>query len=225
MVLGKCTEEIAGDQADLLDCLAAKASERLNHPLYKQLDPGWLAHEFAICGWATFPDSDLKEFRPYFAWVSNIRAEDGSPLWQAARDISMGFFQLKPPDDFPLILSGQTLEAEHERELREDIANTRGNLTRIADLLIHHVRRAADHNDAIGKGLLLNILPRTAESSRELWCNGPAGTSLIPPGPPPRFRPPRPGPRGPGRSTPWRGSRGSAATRRSARSAGLRRGG
>ena len=55
--------------------------------------------------------------------------------------------------------------------------------------------------------------PYAPQSSRELWCNGPAGTSLIAPGPPPRFRPPRPGPRGPGRSTPWRDSPGSAATR------------
>lgn len=49
-----------------------------------------------------------------------------------------------------------------------------------------------------------------------------AGTSLIAPGPPPRFRLLRPGPRGPGRSTPGRGSRGPEATRRFARSAVIR---
>jgi hypothetical protein len=109
---------------------------------------------------AGFPDSELKVFRPYLAVVSNFRDDAYRVLPEPQSKFQLRFGQLR--DDFSVLLGGQGLEEAHEQEFRADVAGTGGNLEAIADLLVHHIREAADRNSAIGKGVLLTVLPRAA---------------------------------------------------------------
>ena len=76
-VLHNCRED--GDQGDILDSLARETTARLQHDLYANLPAAQRGHEFSVVGWAAFPDSK-PSFRPYFAWVSNLRDEFGQLL-------------------------------------------------------------------------------------------------------------------------------------------------
>ena len=72
----------------------------------------------------------------------------------------MGFQRLHR--DFEIWLSGQPLPADKRERLSTEIASTGGDLEQIGGILIDHVRAGAVENDAIGKGVLLNVLPRAA---------------------------------------------------------------
>jgi len=73
----------------------------------------------------------------------------------------MGFSQLARTNDYEILLSGQSIPDDHLRELHADVASTQGDLERIGGALVHHIRQAAGSNEAVGQGVLLNILPRS----------------------------------------------------------------
>lgn len=150
-----------GDQSEILRHLAASSTARLNHGLYRGLPPSQRCHEFVSIGWARFPDSNFEVFRPYFAWISNFRTATGTVLSKPLEEFQMGVLQLGRSNDYEILLSGQRLPQDQLRELHGDVASTRGALEQIADALIHHIRKAATSNGAVGQGVLLNILPRS----------------------------------------------------------------
>jgi hypothetical protein len=167
-----------GDQSEILRKLAASSTTRLNHGLHKGLSPRQRFHEFVSVGWACFPESTFKDFRPYFGWVSNFRNETGELLPDPSGEFQMGFSQLGRNNDFEILVSGQALPDDHLQELRCDVASTHGDIEEIVGALIHHVRKAAASNDAVGQGVLLNVLPksviRAGDTSTTLILGGPA---------------------------------------------------
>src|SRR4051794_20829200 len=54
-----------GSQDEILEHIARKATERLQHHLCASLPTVQRGHEFVACGWAHFLDFEPGEFRPY----------------------------------------------------------------------------------------------------------------------------------------------------------------
>jgi hypothetical protein len=152
----------AGDQADILEALAEATTARLNHGRVRSLPRAQRAHEFVGCGWARLPSTQMKEFSPYISLITNMRARDGTLLSEPADHAEMMWSALQPEEPGGVWIVGQQLGAEHHEQLLSDVATAAPNLPAIGSVLIEHIRRAATHNTAIGRGVLLNALPRSA---------------------------------------------------------------
>jgi hypothetical protein len=157
-----------GDQADILKAVTVAATARLKHPLYRKLPPAMRGHEFAACGWARFPSTQMKEFRPYIAFVTNLRDADGQLRSMPGDECQFVWGELTPDQPGAVWVSGQQLATEQHAQLLNDIAAAAPDLQAMGIVLIAHIRNAAADNDAIGRGVLLNCLPRGAVREGDL---------------------------------------------------------
>jgi hypothetical protein len=152
----------AGDQGDLLEAVAVATNMRLNHGRIRSLPQDQRGHEFVACGWARFPTTQMKTFSPYIAFVTNLRASDGTLLARPADRCTFIWGALEPEKPGEVWVSGQQLEETQEATMLSEIAQAAPNMADIGAILISHIRIAASKNPAIGRGVLLNALPRGA---------------------------------------------------------------
>jgi len=161
------SEQLAGTQREsqdgVLDALADATSERLHHGRVQRLPRAWRGHEFAAGGWARFiRSSEPASFRPYLALVTNLRDARGEPLEAPADDCVVLHQDLLPGQQGRFCVSGQQFEPNARRELEKDLGSAVGVPRRMADVLVGHIRRFAETNSTVGRGVLLNSLPRAA---------------------------------------------------------------
>ncbi|HTX06971.1 MAG TPA: hypothetical protein VME22_00085 [Solirubrobacteraceae bacterium] len=82
------------DQADLLEALAARATDRFAHGRLRSVPLARRGHEFAIVGWARFPSSP--NLKSYFGLVTNMRAVDGTFLSEPTDGFRVTWFASNP---------------------------------------------------------------------------------------------------------------------------------
>lgn len=151
----------SGDQADLLEALNTATSARLNHGRIRSISPALRGHEFVACGWAHFPSSP-GSFSPYVAFVTNLRARDGKLLDAPAERCIFTWGELQAEQPGSVWISGQQLQATQEKTMLDEIARAGPDMAAIGAILISYIRLAASTNTAIGRGVLLNAIPRGA---------------------------------------------------------------
>jgi hypothetical protein len=154
----------SGDQGLLLHGLAERCT-RLFATAYRGQ-----AHAFVCAGWAHFgtdPKADSAgpgDFTPYLATISNFHGPDGSQLgevadrfavWVRRLESDQGGFTFAAPAHFGRheidALSSQLAAADHERSPLV-----------LAEIMAAAVRSVAEQNSEVGKGLMVNVLPRAA---------------------------------------------------------------
>jgi hypothetical protein len=150
-----------GDQSAILDAVTEAATERLNSPRLRRLPSAVRAHEFVACGWACLPLQN-RGFTPYLAVITNMRGPEGGLRSVPADRFEQRWESLQPDQDFSVVTSGQQLSAPDGHALVRDVAGAGPDLRELGAVLIHHIRKAAATNRTVGRGVLLNSLPRKA---------------------------------------------------------------
>jgi hypothetical protein len=121
-------------------------------------------HEFVAVGWGTFR-AEPHRLRPSILRVSNALDDDGKWLRQAKRHFELVPLILDDGEPFRFLASGQPLTDQEEasvlRNLQRCLAQGRGPGA-VARLLAVLVRVVAARNTAVGRSLLINVLPMRA---------------------------------------------------------------
>lgn len=154
----------SNDQGELLKGLAEKCTS-LFFKAYKGQ-----AHAFVCAGWAHFVDeptdrqAEQDEFTPYMATISNFHGPAGTQLsavsdkfsiWIRKLDRSEGGFTFAAPAHFdPPELNALCSQLASADRARSSLA--------LAEIMGEAVRGVAERNPNVGKGLMVNVLPRAA---------------------------------------------------------------
>lgn len=147
----------------MLDSLARATSDRLRHGRVRAIPRAQRGHEFVACGWARFTRaSEPSAFRPYLALVTNLRDVHGNLLVEPANDCVFLWRTLERGEPGFVWVSGQPFEPDPHQALLGAIGATVNHPERMAEALIAHIRDLAGRNRAVGRGVLLNSLPRAA---------------------------------------------------------------
>jgi hypothetical protein len=151
-----------GGQDAVLEALARATTGRLHHGRMRSIPRAQRGHEFVACGWARFTTtSEPTTFRPYLALVTNLWDAQGNLLRAPADDAVLLWRVLEREEPGYVLVSGQQFAPNVLQTLIADIGAA-VNAEHMADVLISHIRRFADRNTAVGRGVLLSSLPRAA---------------------------------------------------------------
>lgn len=157
------------DQGQLLADLGRRATERLRHPLFKRLAPSQRRHGFMAVGWAALDGSGRLE--PYVSVLSNFSA---SSQGGAGRSEAESAFQIDLQDRLGnrgiyATWMGAVL-TDGERGLFDEIDRldplANDFAERAVRILITQIRSVADRLETVGRGLLVNVIPREATRPR-----------------------------------------------------------
>jgi hypothetical protein len=115
---------------------------------------------FVGSGWTP---GTFAERRPLFTWLSNIHGSEGDQLGETQDQFAVGERVLGAGRGYDLQIAGMqpgpnVLEQFH-REIRSGVEES-DEPERVGRLIVDFVRRAAASNSRIGKGVMLNNLPR-----------------------------------------------------------------
>lgn len=131
-------------------------------PADRRISPTLRLHEFAGVGWARFPALEISTFTP----VSHDRDEHAKSRWEQAsrgcRCVHNDAFPVLGDEPFALLPSGIELADSELNDLQSGILATLDEPEVMLGLLIGHMRGIADRHPAVGRGLLVNSLPRRA---------------------------------------------------------------
>jgi hypothetical protein len=119
-------------------------------------------HAFVGCGWTRVGGRDPRALEPTIMLVSNA-LEDGRWRVEAHDEFTFGRARLRPGVPFTFYATGQRLPAGIARGLIRQIEAAQGHGSGpgvIARLLGRAVRDVAASNSAVGRGLLVSILPK-----------------------------------------------------------------
>jgi hypothetical protein len=157
-------ETDSGDQAVLLRGLAARATALFRRAY------GGQRHAFVAAGWARFVDQPTSEtakpheFRPYLACISNFHGPDGHELDAVSDAFSIWLRVLQSGEggfvwDAPHHLS----RSETDRLAAElSAADGARSVKSLAGSLADQILAVADRDSGVGRGLMINVLPRKA---------------------------------------------------------------
>jgi hypothetical protein len=157
------------DQRDLLNDLTERATTQFRKPRYRGQP-----HAFVAVGWARFsPESD--DYRPYLACISNFHNANGSELDAVSSTFNFWAHVLQEDRGGFLWTAGQRLESDEQDALVSELSEA--DRQRAPELLIQAmgdtVRALAERNKFVGKGLMINVLPKASLSGSGLIAAGP----------------------------------------------------
>jgi hypothetical protein len=149
-----------GDQRDALLYLAKAANREFERRRLRGR-----RQAFVAVGWARFADAEaVDDFRPYFAAVSNFMDEEGR-LLRHPHEFSL-FARVLQPDEcgFFVPIGVRLPKAEQDATIRRlaQVDARRLGPEGFMQVLADEVRRVASINERVGRGMLLNVLPRGA---------------------------------------------------------------
>jgi hypothetical protein len=116
---------------------------------------------FVAAGYAFFDNSVI----PFRRITGNFRLDNLRLLSPAADRFDIAHFELKQPHAFFLDSAGVPVVADRRRTLMRNIARVmkrHGDLSSIVRLIVDQMRGVADHDERVGKDLMLSILPLSA---------------------------------------------------------------
>jgi hypothetical protein len=152
------------DQRQLLEQLAARCTTEFRRMTIAELDPQMRRHAFVAVGWARFDEET--DFAPYLAHVSNVYSPDLSPLREPSEEFVVWWKRLEPSDDGFFFAEGQGYDEEETTatvQLLGALWDAYKDPAVIVEALVEKVRgKAAAPRSAVGKGMLVNVLPRGA---------------------------------------------------------------
>jgi hypothetical protein len=143
-------------QPGLMEAIATRATAYFNGPRISRIDKELRRHAFVGVGWGReSPETDLV---PHMVRIGNFRATE-----PADDRFTINFVRLDEPAAIRVWWDGQLLTPEEESDLNKlnaldsssvDFANG------ASFVLGEIVRRVASRNDAVGRGLLITVMPR-----------------------------------------------------------------
>jgi len=163
-------DRIEPDARDLLEIfthIRDEASERFR--LITHLGPRKKRHAFIGAGW----ELRAEGWSPFVGVVSNALEPNG--MWRRwpSTEFNIGHFTLAANTRFATYSAGQDARAEcaslermlaHEQELAP---------SRIAALLTSTIRRVAERNTAVGRGVMTVVIPRQTVGAEGMVLRGP----------------------------------------------------
>lgn len=151
------------DQRYLLERLADHCTEEFRRTTIQSLDTEMRRQAFVAVGWARFDGEE--HFSPYLACVSNLYArEDPVPLRNPADEFSFWVRRLDASEGGYFYAEGQRLGDEEQAALVQRLGALDAAFPGpdpLIEALIETVREKADApHSLVGRGLLVNVLPR-----------------------------------------------------------------
>jgi hypothetical protein len=146
------------DQAYLLGRLAELSTDYFRGPRVSRIAPALRRHAFVAAGWARFGGTG--DFSPYMAVISNFHC-GGQEIATAEHRFTLHVHRLATNQDWLVLPIGYRLSALEINELGDQLSQATGDATRAVEVLGAKVRDTADKTDTVGKGLMINMLPRS----------------------------------------------------------------
>ncbi len=128
-----------------------------------RIDDELRRHAFVAVGWGR--ESDQSEVVPHLVRVSNFTA--GEP---AGDSFQISVERLEDPNGIQVWWDGQGLLEEEEGDLEGLLSLNRGTVEfahGASYILGELIRKVAARNEAVGRGLLITVLPRKSISQEE----------------------------------------------------------
>jgi hypothetical protein len=146
------------DQRHLIEALADRATA-----LFRKLRYRDHRHAFVAVGWARF-SSAPEDFRPYLACISNFHDAEGNELDSVRETFGLWIRALGEDEGGFLWPAGQRLEPGVREALLAEVseADRQRSPQLLVEALGESVRAIAGRNEYVGKGLMINVLPRTS---------------------------------------------------------------
>jgi len=147
------------DQGEMFKAIAEKATEYFGGPRISRLDKDLKRHAFVAVGWGR--EDDKSELRPHIVRIGNFVAPDG-PTGDRFR---VTVERLQDPTNVRVRWDGQTLLDEERAEL-DGLKSLDPATLDFADSASHImgelIRKVSARNEAVGRGLLITVLPRAS---------------------------------------------------------------
>jgi hypothetical protein len=163
------------DQAHLLGRLAEHCTEYFNGPRIGRIEETLRRHGFVAVGWARFAGE--RDFSPYIGVVSNFEAGNDRELPSAERRFRVALVRLGRERDFEISAVGHRPSPDELERFAGTVSEIRGDVYGAVELLATKVREVADRVDTVGRGLMINVLPRSAvragQAEHALILSGP----------------------------------------------------
>jgi hypothetical protein len=163
------------DQARLLAQLADRCTTYFDGPRVRRIEPTLRRHAFAAVGWARF--SGEMDLSPYIGVVSNFEAGNDPERPTAERRFRLALIRLGRHRDFQISAVGSRPSPAEVERLVETVSQTRGDVNAAVELLATKVREVAGRVATVGRGLMINLLPRSAiqagQAEHMLLLSGP----------------------------------------------------
>jgi len=153
------------DHRVMLQRLTDASTTEFAKPRIRRIPSELRRHAFVVVGWARFvPEADTA---PYTAYVSNfhVKGKSGIRSLASARPEFEWFLQRLAPDQHGLL---ETLNGVSPRRLSQliehlaDVHTTRGEPGPLIDVMVDAVRKESKFNQSVGRGVLINVLPRSS---------------------------------------------------------------
>lgn len=151
------------DQAWLLQRVAEVATIEFTTPALRRLPAAVRRHGFVGVGWGRF--SGAPALTPYRALVSNFHDDDLAELPEAQEAFRIYVRKLDDSEGglveaFPEALGRERMRLLIDKLSSADAAGAEP--AAMTKILGEEIRRASRFNRRVGRGLLINVIPRTA---------------------------------------------------------------
>lgn len=160
--LSECEGELppgTGDQSAILQRLTEKASKYFTGPRIGRIEPALRRHAFVAAGWARFAGDS--GFSPYLALISNFHRA-GNELEEATDTFELAIRRLERGEGGHVMPIGARLSQPERDALTQRLAQHDSNAEALTAILIEEIRRVARENETVGRGMLINSLPRAS---------------------------------------------------------------
>lgn len=172
-------------QGAVVAAIAGRATAAMKRPrIARTIPPHQRRHAFVGVGWARFQGKEGME--PYIAQIHNLPQASGHKAPAVADEFEVAILRL-PEGDKRVFVNwiGQELDEPARAlldELKRGDPRSREYGVHAAGVLVEIVRTVAAGNDLVGRGLLINSLPRWAihpgQSETLLLASGPTDDNL-----------------------------------------------
>lgn len=165
----------APGQTEALRLVAEEATARFE-VLASMLPAELRRHEFVGVGWARFPP-EHREFEPYYCWVSNVRDGSGQPT-SLTPEFRWGALKLGSTECLAATAGQRLTDEEYAQTLSRIETALDGGVLELGEAMVTTVRTVAEHNDYVGKDVLLTSFPRAAvetQTEGQFYIAGPPG--------------------------------------------------
>jgi hypothetical protein len=160
--LAEMTAEGVSDHGDVLSRLAEASTRALKSGHIRPIPPQLRRHAFVATGWARFDGEERSE--PYVAYVSNYHRlvdEQVTVLGLAEPEFNW-FYRRLEPDDAGYVETLGGLARSELSPLIDQLKTVGSDAVAMIDVLVGAVREESRRRESVGRGVMVNVLPRSA---------------------------------------------------------------
>lgn len=150
-------------QGGMFRAIAEHATEYFNGARISRIDKDLRRHAFVAVGWGR--ENGEGDFVPHMVRIGNFSA--GSPVGDK---FEIAVERLQDPREVKIWWDGQSLLAEEQEDLGalRSLNPATVDFARSASYVLGElIRKVASRNDAVGRGLLITVLPRASIGKEE----------------------------------------------------------